>query len=153
MADYDNRISNIPPVVALHRYFMWANKMRADFDDLLQNQKSGIPSAMAHEIEMQLYMSYWYAGLYVVIEGWQELQLVEPRLQALLNQTDFVGLLRRYRNGVFHFQKDYFDQRFADVWLQKQDFISWIRSLNSEFGRFFLEWYANYDVANGSGVK
>ena len=146
----DKTSYHISPVVALHRYFIWANKMRTDFDALLQNQKGTIPSASAYEIEIQLYMSYWYSELYVVIEGWQKLKLIDPRIHDLLNKTDFVDLLRRYRNGVFHFQKDYFDQRFANVWFEKRDFVIWVGLLNSEFGRFFLDWHAKYKCTHGS---
>jgi hypothetical protein len=56
-------------------------------------------------------MSYWYGGLYVVIEGWQELGLSDAVIDATL-QSPNVHLLRRYRNGVFHFKKDYNDERF-----------------------------------------
>jgi hypothetical protein len=50
-------------------------------------------------------MSYWYAALYVVIEGWRDLGLADATIDALL-QSPNVDLLKRYRNGVFHFQKD-----------------------------------------------
>jgi Resolvase, N terminal domain len=76
---------------------------------LTHHQQGGFDKAA--EIESFLYMSYWYGGLYVVIEGWQELSLSDAVIDATL-QSPNVDLLRRYRNGVFHFQRDYNDERF-----------------------------------------
>ena len=120
--------------LSLHRYFIWANRMRTHFDELLQ--------AHAHEsaaglIESRLYLSYWYAGLYVVAEGWKALALSDPTIDSLLNSSNLV-LLRRYRNGTFHFQKAYNDQRFVELIDQGEEVVSWERALNEQFGRYFL---------------
>lgn len=82
-------------------------------------------------------MSHWYASLYVVVEGYQELNLHDAKIDALLT-SPHVHLLRRYRNGVDHFQKTYFDARFVDF-MGPPDTPQWARNLNREFGRFFLE--------------
>ena len=90
-------------IITLHRYYIWGNKMRTDFDVILKLKKR-IPKKR-YEIESFMYMSYWYGGLYVVIEGWKKLGLVDRKIGSLL-KSPYVGLLRRYRNGVFHFQKN-----------------------------------------------
>ncbi len=144
----DSKTPKIPPEVALHRYFIWANKMRTDFDVLLAKRKNiKVPESLIL-IEDNMYMSYWYAGLYVVIEGWRELKLEDTAIDNLLSREGYVELLRRYRNGVFHYQKDYFDSRFADVWSQNKDFVTWVRELNGQFGRYFLQWHAKYNQQN-----
>jgi hypothetical protein len=81
--------------------------MRTHFDEVLSR---GAPVGEA-EIESFLYMSYWYGALYVVIEGWRELKLADTGIDNLLESPN-VDLLRKYRNGVFHFQADYNDKRF-----------------------------------------
>jgi len=43
-----------------------------------------------------IFMSYWYGALFVVIEGWRELQLSDPSIEPLL-ASDNVDLLKRYR--------------------------------------------------------
>jgi len=121
-------------LVSLHRYYIWANKMRTHFDEIISN---GYPTAGA-EIEATLYMSYWYGGLYVVIEGWQQLGLSDRSIDELLCSSN-VKLLKRYRHGVFHFQKNYFDERFVEFMRDGKDAVSWVRNLNLEFGRYFLE--------------
>jgi hypothetical protein len=125
-----------PELFTLHRYFIWANRMRTHFYDLLAKERD--PSTGTAQIESFLYMSYWYAGLYVVIEGWQELHLSDSVIDGLL-QSPNVKLLRRYRNGVFHFQSDYNDQRFEEFMTQGTDEVAWVRVLNEQFGRYFLE--------------
>lgn len=144
----NSKAPKIPPEVALHRYFIWANKMRTDFDFLLAKRRDIEAQESFALIEDNLYMSYWYAGLYVVIEGWRELKLQDTVIDDLLSRGDYVDLLRRYRNGVFHYQKDYFDSRFAEVWFQNKDFVTWVRELNRQFGRYFLQWHAKYNQQN-----
>jgi len=124
-----------PALITLHRYYIWANRMRTHFDDLLE--KEGYQTTRG-EIESFLYMSYWYGGLYVVIEGWQELKLREPTIDRLLDSPN-VDLLRRYRNGVFHFQSDYSDDRFTDFMHEGKHAVQWVRDLTLHLGRYFLQ--------------
>ena len=123
----------LAPRLTLHRYYIWANRMRTHFEEVLSR---GVPVDEA-QIESFLYMSYWYGALYVVIEGWRELKLSDTVIEQLL-QSPNVGLLRRYRNGVFHFQKDYHDQKFIAFMQKGTDSVAWVRSLNLQFGRYFL---------------
>ncbi|MGO8754745.1 MAG: hypothetical protein ACLQHK_05890 [Gallionellaceae bacterium] len=122
-------------LLSLHRYFIWANRMRTHFDELLQLENYAM--APQGQIESRLYMSYWYAGLYVVIEGWRELGLSDVPIDDLLNSPN-VELLRRYRNGTFHFKRAYNDQRFMELLKDGTDVVAWVRELNQQFGRFFL---------------
>jgi hypothetical protein len=130
--------------LALHRYWIHANKMRVYFEKALVNP-DWVELARKHKTHPGLaflvqdpgiFMSYWYGGLYVVIEGWRELALTDPTIDRLLTSPN-VDLLKRYRNGAFHFQKNYFDQRFTGF-VESQDSVEWVRELNLTFGTFFL---------------
>lgn len=136
MPEGENRVVPME-ALSLHRYYIWANKMRENFDSIVSTKKDIKPEDFADELG--LYMSYWYGGLYVVIEGWQDIKLSDEKIDSLL-KSDNVELLRRYRNGAFHYQKNYFDDRFFDLFLKGQEVIKWIRQLNLEFGRFFLTY-------------
>jgi hypothetical protein len=125
-----------PELVTLHRYFIWANQMRTHFDEILAREPA--PFEGAAFIESFLYMSYWYGGLYVVIEGWKALNLSDGVIDELLKSRNVI-LLRRYRNGVFHFQRNYHDERFNEFMSQGTNEVTWVRSLNQQFGRYFLE--------------
>jgi hypothetical protein len=58
-----------------------------------------------HVDDYGVFMFYWYSGLYVVIEGYQELKLHGEKIDALL-QSPNVDLLKRLRHGTFHFQNN-----------------------------------------------
>lgn len=133
-------------IYTLHRYFIWADRMRVHFEEAL-NERTGKSKKHA-EIDQFLYMSYWYGGMYVVVEGWNALGLSDLKIQKLLDvpnvnimsKSEFpsnVDLLRRYRNGAFHFQKEYFDNRFRFFW-QDDDTVKWIRDLRAAYSNFFL---------------
>ena len=87
--------------------------------------------------DIGIFMSYWYAGLFVVVEGWQELGLNDPKIDSLLD-SPHVEELRRYRNGVCHFQKNYFDERFGEICRDSPSSVPWVRELSRSFGEFFL---------------
>jgi hypothetical protein len=122
-------------IFSLHRYFISANRMRTHFDELLQ---SGSYSTPEGEIESRLYLSYWYAGLYVVVEGWKELALSDAEIDSLLKSPN-LDLHKRYRNGIFHFQRRYNDHRFTEFIENGINIVTWVRDLNTQFGRYFLD--------------
>jgi hypothetical protein len=135
---------------ALHKYFIWAATMRDHFYRLVP-QIAGNPRAerFAPEVVMaDLYMSFWYGELYVVIEGWNELGLCDPAVDALLTSPK-VDLLRRFRNGAFHFQRDYFDDRFLDF-IGDAGTATWTADLTSAFGGYFLRWLEEERAANAA---
>jgi len=129
-------------IYTLHRYFIWANKMRTDFYAILGKRGPGKPVAPKEQIDLFLYMSLWYSQIYVVIESWREIGLIDKSIDSLLTSPN-VDLLRRYRNGVCHFQKDYYDERFQGFMKDGEDSVQWVRYLNSEFGRWFFEHFKN----------
>ena len=141
MSDEGNKMDEL---ITLHRYFIWANRMREHFDNTLTDPKriaeSKKEASKYYRIffadDPGIFMSYWYGGLYVVIEGWKKLGFHDPDIDYLINSPNVV-LLRRYRNGAFHFQKDYFDKRFQEFW-QEQGTVAWVRELNKKFSDFFL---------------
>jgi hypothetical protein len=84
-------------------------------------------------------LSYWYASLYVVIEGWRELKLEDQDISRLL-ASPYVETLRRYRNGAFHFQRTLTDPRFADFHVVGGvEITMWMAELRTHLSRFLLE--------------
>jgi len=131
--------------MALHRYFIWSDVMRLLMDQIGERQGWKVESTSQAGIRLFHFMSYWYAGLYVVIEGWRELGLHDDVIDELL-ESPHVKLLRRYRNGAFHYQRKYFDDRFMDF--MKPGAPAWIRSVRHEFSRWFLA-YTNQNKGKG----
>jgi hypothetical protein len=61
-------------ILTLHRYFIWQTRMREHFYDRLAEETPPPPEGHI-DTETFMYMSYWYAALYVLVEGWRELGL------------------------------------------------------------------------------
>lgn len=131
-----------PRVFTLHRYYIWANRMRTHFDDLLKGgDVKGLFTGRGRDsIEATMYMSLWYALLYVVVEGWRRLRLSDPAIDALLGNAEHVHVLKRYRHGVAHFQPNYVDSRFVEIMKESETTVPWVRDLNRELGRWFLSY-------------
>ena len=137
MTDQDNAIH------ALHRYFVWANRLRQQFEDSVRAQ--GPPPTQDGKALREwflvpfFHLSYWLATLYVVVDGWRELGLASKPVDALLDPTR-LELLRRYRNGVYHFQADYFDSRFANF-LDSEDTVEWASALHDKLSSMGLRGF------------
>jgi hypothetical protein len=146
----DPKASN-EAIQSLHRYFIWANQMRVHFYDLVPKiANNPQPDRFSAEvIEADLYMSFWYGELYVVVEGWKELGLSDPAVDALLASPN-VNLLRRYRNGAFHFQKNYFDERFLEFIRDGKDAAAWVGDLNRAFGDYFIRRFSQQQTASAT---
>ena len=46
--------------------------MRVHFEGVVRGRKED------REVDARLYMSQWYGNLYVVVEGWRDLDLTDP---------------------------------------------------------------------------
>lgn len=90
--------------------------------------------------QIQSFMVYWYAGLWVVIEGWVHLQNQEvhdSRIDALIQEKEKTKLLRDFRNSVMHYQDEFYEKRFLNMLTSGQQNVDWICGLHEEFVRFF----------------
>jgi hypothetical protein len=132
-------------VVSLHKYYLWATYMAAAFEKEIPKITTPTSWADPQAIQEFMFMSYWYATLYVIAEGWQELGLTDPTVDALLTDPH-LALLKRYRHGVFHFQADYFDNRYRDFTDQGRKAISWVNTLHSAFTAYFERWFENHNL-------
>ena len=126
-------------ILALHRYFIWADVMRKQFEQDVQRGET------SQNLMMYPHMSYYYGGMFVLIEGWRELRLSDPAIDGLLANATFVDKLKRYRHGSFHFQSDYFDERFLEFF-GLAGAPAWIRSLRNAFSDWFLTHFNSKGV-------
>jgi len=133
--------------LSLQRYFMWCLAMREHYHKT-GHRFSPTPGFFEKPAanEAFMYVSYYYAGLYVVCEGWQELKLSDPEIDALLT-SPHLNVLKRFRHGVYHFQADYFDRRFMNAFVLGEDFDKWVDALTVVFGRFLNAWAESQTAA------
>ena len=135
---------SFPELISLHHYFVVAARMRHHFESNLiaveepRDAALQDPDRAAFELfsgPRGNFMYYWYASLYVVVQGFRNLKLVDPRINPLLASPN-VKALRRCWNGVFHFQPDYFSAKLLDP-MESPNFIGWVRELMEAFNAYF----------------
>jgi hypothetical protein len=129
-------------IMALHRYFLWADRMRVHLDDMMSPELGATEMFFFHP-----YLSYWYGGMYVVIEGWRRLGLADPRIDELLRSPN-VAHLERHRHGAFHYHREYIDNKFLAMPSQP-DSPAWIRDLREAFSKWFMAYFESQRDAKG----
>jgi len=87
--------------------------------------------------EPGIFMSFWYGALYVVIEGYRDLKLAEPNIDALL-QSPNVDHLRQFRNGTFHFQKNPYSQKRVHL-MASPSSVTWVQDIHKQLGVFIVK--------------
>ena len=90
------------------------------------------------------YLRLWLAMLYAVGEGFVELGLNDPEVNALL-QNPALERLRKLRNGTFHYQRSH--EKLTQFFLQSGH-IEWAETLHSAFDNFFREYRIEQTVKN-----
>ena len=93
-------------LAALHKYFLNADFLRDVFMRRIKRVQSPAERSFVESLDDGIAMSLWYATLYVVIEGWRKIKIADPDLDVLLDD-DRVDDLRRFRNQMFHYQREY----------------------------------------------
>jgi hypothetical protein len=81
-------------------------------------------------------LTVWYSLLYVVVEGYRELECQDTTLDQLITQSYHVKNLRRFRNATFHFQEEPIPQKVTEF-LYAADSDVWINNLNRALKAFF----------------
>lgn len=77
-----------------------------------------------------------YALLYVVIEGYQELNLRHKKIDTLLVKKELVGSLRKLRNAVFHYQKQPIPPKLMEF-IKSEDSAIWANKVKIAFHKYF----------------
>jgi hypothetical protein len=97
-------------------------------------------------------LSVWYALLYVVIEGYRELEIKDPEIDDLLSQTEFVDALRRFRNATFHYQEDLLsDKLLKFISLAQSE--KWVGRVNAALDRFLIDQLGIKEMAKEWKMK
>jgi hypothetical protein len=90
-------------------------------------------------------MSHFYAAEYVVIEGWREAGFTDSVIdEALKRWPDLLDLLRRYRNGVFHYQPKLVEPRFTGFLKELESSMFLVNYLHSEFCRYYWSYIDSF---------
>jgi hypothetical protein len=114
------------------RYLYWAELMYRNWDRYMTEKGAGaeIPERLAVS-------SYWASSLYVVIEGWEVAKFKDPIIDALLSIADHKDVLRRLRNGTFHYQPSLTSNKLG--FLNSYHCLMWLHTVHSEFCRWLRD--------------
>lgn len=131
---------------ALHRYFITADLMRQRFQEVLHPD---LKEGSTEFLKAQAYLHLWYAALFVVIEGaTEELKIEDPPFGNLYDfekkewKVELLKKLKRYRNAVFHYQKDYLSSKFDDLY-NEEDAAAWMRVIHESISDYFKKEMPN----------
>jgi hypothetical protein len=132
-------------IITLYRYYSFAVYMRELFQREM-DESWGESLVRGDLSPMELFyappgisLMYMYSALYVVIEGWKDLGLSDPRIDELIG-SPFVDRLRRFRNATFHYQNDIASLKHLKLFgTEKERTEVWLRELYTELSRFFKE--------------
>jgi hypothetical protein len=131
-----------PKLIALHKHWCTADAVKQFVSAEVTKRDSGEFPEWFKEVgniaSMIHRLSVWYSLIYVVVEGFKELNLNHPAVEELLSNEENVDFLRLFRNATFHYQKDPLTEK-AQKFLIAKDSEIWINSLNMAFEQFFLE--------------
>ena len=94
-----------------------------------------LENAAKHKTEFETYIAFWLSALHVVVEGFKELKLDATQVPGLSDPR--VDQLRLFRNGCFHYQRDY--KKFAPFLSGDLEAFRWAEELHQQFGAFFLK--------------
>lgn len=125
---------------ALHRHWVAA-------DTIKQYTKKLPPSPSDKSSHQPLYaviamstsfkaIEVWYGLLYVVVEGYQSISLKDKDIDSVLADERKVSLLRRFRNSVFHYQKNPEPDKYMEFLLEGETEV-WAHKLHKAFKNFF----------------
>jgi hypothetical protein len=112
-------------LIAWGQYMHWAELQFARF--------KALPSDRADAVAIGT-VAHWLAAEYVVLEGWLAVGLTSTRISQLLAAyPEHKDLLRRCRNGVYHFQDRPLDPRIGRVLKDQDEELRWSVALHFEF--------------------
>ena len=106
--------------------------------------------------ELIALQSAFYASMWVVVEGWREVPLSDPSVDELLAANpQYLELLQRYRNSVFHYQSS-----FGEIHKRQMGLLAdgktagpWLHLLHDEFCRVYWETVPRAELSPGPSAR
>ena len=129
------------PLLAFHRHFLAADAVKeVMFAPIAHAAETDLPAEVVELAQVwssMLRMQVFYALMYVVIEGYRALKFEDEAVDLLLKNDAMVESFRRFRNAIFHFQKDPLSPKLVEF-LQADGSEKWAQELHAAFRAFFL---------------
>ena len=123
-------------IYAWARYVFWAEVEGQQYETYEQAEDES-PLGVGTVL-----MLHFYSALWVAIEAWRKCPLTDETIDELLTDPAFdqnVQLLRRFRNGVYHYQPDLLNERVLAFLREGEHAVTWAFLLHDEFKRVVWE--------------
>lgn len=132
-------------VATLYRYYLYAVVMRdhlkkENLEEFIKQLKDDASSIiLIFSSPVGVYMTYFYSAIYLVIEGWKELKLLDPTVDKLIDSPN-TDKLRLFRNATFHYQKEPISPKLLQfLGTPEEATEKWIGELYNAFGAYFKQ--------------
>src|SRR6266571_1991294 len=135
MPDIRNITANSELLFSWGRYLYWADLMYGDWDKFMTEKGADTKTAKPEWLGVSC---YWGASLYVVIEGWETAKFKDPIVDALLGVSDYKDVLRKLRNGTFHYQAKLLSPKVTEFF-RSPNVTLWLYFLHEEFCRWLRD--------------
>lgn len=125
-------------LIALHKHWVTADAIKEAVDAAAEPNTS-LPDGLYELAKIHssfARLSVLYGLIFVVIEGYRELNYSDNQIDFLLSNEEYVDALRRFRNATFHYQKEPISDKLLPF-LELQDSELWIKNLHNAFRSFF----------------
>lgn len=121
------------------RYLSWADLVRRTYEAEFTTRDEPGTTTNVWGADFA-WMAYWYGSLFVVIEAYESIGYGDPVIDSLLaHPGQYRDLLRRFRNGIFHYQADPIDRKLLDLLTKGEEHVLWVHALHDEFMRLLRE--------------
>lgn len=142
------RGQEIEDLIAFSRYLSWADLARCAYESKFDESCDDVTTEPVWGPGFA-WLSYWYGSLFVVIEAYEEIAWRDRVVDGLLaHPGGYKGLLRRFRNGVFHFQRDLTDSRLLGILSKGEEHVLWVDVLHHEFRRLLRDRISTVTVTS-----
>jgi hypothetical protein len=129
----------VEKLLAWARYLFWCDLHRRRLERYDGRAEDGTPDQL--QWVFIALIAQWYASLWVVVEGWSEIRQPDPVIDDLLASCPrLCDLMKRFRNGVYHYQPSLVEPKLLDVLRESDVTYVWAYLLHQEFCRFFWHW-------------
>ncbi len=120
---------------SIYRQWIWADHLRNYFEETLPEKELNINGNFTIE-PYWMFMCLWYGILFSVLDALKELEVEIPEVQDDINVI--YPILKKYRNGVFHIQKNYWPDKWLMLILDEST-ASKIERIHKKVGEFLLK--------------
>jgi hypothetical protein len=120
---------------SIYRQWIWADHLRNYFSAELPEKKLSLSGDFTIEPYWML-MCLWYGVLFSVLEALREIKVNVPEVQKDIDKMYLT--LKKYRNAVFHVQKEYWSNKWRNLILDETS-AKKINLIHKQVGIFLLE--------------